>query len=134
MTRRKQKQLRPRLSKAVIKRLNKIAEEAENIEKKVYIDPTLYKVIAITTPTYDEGFFAVLTPLRNAYAVGPSSHWDDEEAALTGFNFFSGREHIIRIPVKPDSVKLGEIVRIIVEPAAATDVSFSLEKETAQGT
>jgi len=133
---RKPKQLR--LTKDLIRRLNKIAEEDKKKEKttKRYIDPTLYKVVSITAPIDDAGkhFFAVLVPVRNIYALGPSLKWDEEEEALTGGFFGRYHEHV-RIPVKPDSVKLGEIVRIVIEPAAATDdVSFSPERETVQGT
>jgi hypothetical protein len=117
MTRRKQKQLK--LSRELIRRLNKIAREAENIEKmaKRYVDPTLYKVVSITAPIDDMGqhFYAILVPLKNA-PLGPSLKWDEEEEALTG-GFFSGYREHIRIPVKPNSVHLGQIVKITISPA-----------------
>jgi hypothetical protein len=117
MSRRKPKQLK--LSKEVIKRLNKIAKE-ESIEKMAerYIDPTLYKVVAITAPMNDAGkhFFAVLIPLKNAYALGPSARWDEEERVLAGGFFGEYNEHI-RIPVKPNAVHLGQIVKITISPA-----------------
>jgi hypothetical protein len=129
---RKQRQLR--LSKDLIKRLNKIAEEDGKREKTTerYIDPTLYKVVSITAPISDAGkhFFAILVPVRNIYSLGPSSRWDDDENALTN-GFLGYREHI-RVPVKPDAVYLGQIVRIVIEPLPTADASSSPEKETVQ--